>query len=173
MTRWILAATLLLVTVFAHAQAPSMEPPAELKKLDWMIGEWSGNVKMSMEGMDMEGVMTYSLSWSGQFIKGISVWDVQGMKMTEDMYMGWDPQKGKYSSYTFTNFAPTPRIEWGESKGDTTVWMSEPWITSPGQPATLSRVTLTKVSGSEMKFLLEFKAGDQWQKIGDAVFKKK
>ena len=173
MTRLLLAATLLLTTVFATAQVPNMEPPAELKKLEWMMGNWSGNVKMSMEGMDMEGMMTYSVTWSGQFLKSTSTWDVMGIKITEDGYTGWDAAKGKYSSYTFTNMAPTPRIEWGEMKDDTTIWTSEPWVTSHEAPATVSRATLAKLSNNELKFSLEFKTGDTWTKVGEGVFKKK
>lgn len=173
MTRFILAAALLLTTVFAAAQVPNMEPPTEMKKLDWMQGNWSGNVKMSVEGMDIEGIMTYSVAYSGQFIRASSTWDVMGMKLTDDAYMGWDAAKGKYSSYTFTNMAPTPRIEWGEVKGDVTIWTSDPWVSSPGAPPTVSRATLSRLSATEMKFVLEFKEGDTFTKVGEAVFKKK
>ncbi len=173
MTRLAFATALLLTVALAAAQIPNMEPPTELKKFDWMIGTWSGNVKMSFEGMDMEGVMTYNVSKSGQFIKMSSVWDAMGMKMMEDAYVGWDAGKGKYSCHTFTNMAPTPRVEWGEVKGDTQTWISEPWAGAPGAPPTVSRASLTRVSNTQMKFTLEFKAGDTWTKVGDGVFKKK
>ena len=173
MTRLFFAAALLLTSVFATAQVPNMEPPAELKKFEWMLGDWSGNVKMSMEGMELEGVMTYSMSWYGQFMKGSWVWDGMCMKMTDEGYVGWDAAKGKYSSYTFTNMSPVPRIEWGEIKGDSVIWVSEPWVTSPEAPPTISRATLTKRPGNQMKFVLEFKEGDQFTKVGEAVFKQK
>lgn len=37
---------------------------------------------------------------------------------------------------------------------------------------TVSRATLTRVSNTEMKFTLEFKAGEAWAKVGNGVFKK-
>lgn len=157
----------------ANAQVPNMEPPAEIKKLDWMIGDWSGNVKMSVEGMEFEGEMVYKVGWSGQFIKMSSVWNAAGMRMTDEGFMGWDASKGKYSSYTFSNMSPVPRIEWGEMKGDALVFVSEPWAEGSGAPPTTSRATLTMKSKSEMDFLLEFNTGDTWTKVGSAVFRKK
>ncbi|MCB8932096.1 MAG: DUF1579 domain-containing protein [Fimbriimonadaceae bacterium] len=172
MTRWTLAATLLLVCALANSQVPDMGPAPELKKFEWMVGNWSGTMKMSMEGMEMEGKMTHHAEWSGPFLRGTSKWEMEGFTMNEEFFMGWDPEKGKYSSYTFTNLAPTPRIEWGVAQGDTVVFTSEPWKTDPNGEATVSRASMTKLSDTELKFVLEFKAGDDWVKAGEAIFKK-
>lgn len=174
MMKSMLAATLLLAAGLIQAQVPNMEPPVELKQLDWMMGTWvCPNMKMEMEGMAMEGPMTYKLERSGQFIKGSSTWDAEGMKMTDEGFIGWDAEKNKFISWTFTNMAPVPRIEWGEVRGDSVIWTSEPWSVDPAAPPTQSRATITKVSPTQAKFVLEFKGGDEWQKVAEATFSKK
>lgn len=156
----------------ATAQMPEMGPPAELKKLDWMIGEWTGSVNWTMEGM--EGEMTHNLKheWEGQFMKMTATGEMMGMTFTEVSYLAWDAKEKKLVSWTFTSFAPLPRIEKGTITGNTIVFISDPWDVPGGGP-TVSRATLIKKSDSEMTLLLEFKEGDSWSKVGDGVYKKK
>lgn len=151
---------------------PEMEAPAELKSLAWMVGTWEGNMSMDMEGMKMESKTTMKCVMEGMFLRQDFVMEAQGMKMTEVGYLGWDAEKKKYCMYTFASWAPTPRIEWGEIKGNDFVSISEPWAS--GMPEkTVSRATLKKVSDREVSFLLEFKMGDKWTKVGTGTFKKK
>jgi hypothetical protein len=167
---WMLA--VLGVVGGAFAQAPSMDSAPELKKLDWYIGKWSGKVKWTMPGMpEAEEAMSFTNTWDGQFLKSTSVMDMMGMKMTESSYLGWNPKEKRYESYTFTNFAPTPRIEHGEMKGENTmVFTSLPW--DVGGMEMSSRATLVKKSDTEVSFVLEFKMGDKFEKAGEGTFKK-
>ncbi|MCH8273975.1 MAG: hypothetical protein IH851_04225 [Armatimonadetes bacterium] len=156
----------------ATAQVPETGPPAELKELDWMIGEWTGSWNWIMEGM--EGPMTDAIKveWEGQFMKTTSNSEFMGVKMTDVSYLAWDAKQKKLASWTFTNFAPMPRIEWGTITGNTIVFLSEPWTVSETETV-VSRATMIKKSDSEMSLLLEFKVGDSWSKVADAVYKKK
>jgi hypothetical protein len=154
------------------AQEPQMAPAPELKKLEWFLGEWNGKVKWSMPGMDAtEETMSFKNEWEGQFIKSSSVMSMSGTKMTEVGYIGWNPKTKKYDNYTFTNFAPTPRIEHGELDGDKMTFTSDPWDVM--ETPVVGRATVTRKSPTELAFLLEFKMGDAWQKVAEGAFKKK
>jgi hypothetical protein len=166
----LLSFLMLLAGSVAMAQTP--EPPAELKQLDWMVGEWTGQVKWTMMGMNAEGPMTWKVEKEAMFFKQTSTMDIGGMKFSEVGYVGWDAKKKKFSSHTFTSFAATPRIEWGEIKGNQDVFTSEPWDAGDPNGPTTSRATMTR-KGDEVAFLLEFKEGDKWTKVGEGTFKRK
>lgn len=160
---------LLLSAGLANAQIASAPP--ELKELDFIVGEWSGKVKYTMEGQAMEGAMTWKVEKDGPFLKQTSITEMGGMKMTETAYVGWDAKKKKYSCHTFTNFSPIPRVEWGEVKDGKAVFVSEPWDAGmPGGPV-VGRGTAVR-QGSDILFTLEFKNGEKWEKVGESLLKR-
>lgn len=161
-----------LVSVMGMAQAPDLAPPPELKKLDWYIGEWSGKVKWSMMGMPpTEEETSFKNEWEGQFLKSTSIMTMSGMKMTEVGFIGWNPKTKLYDAYIFTNFAPMPRIEHGEADATRFIFTSEPWAV--GGMEIVGRATMNKKSADELGFVLEFKMGEKWEKVGEGTFKKK
>jgi hypothetical protein len=155
----------------ALSLAQETGPPAELAKLDWMLGEWTGTMKWTPES-GMAGEMTSSMKtdWDGQFMRTVASSDMGGLKITETSYMGWEAKSGKFVMYTFTNFAPTPRIERGTIDRDTWVFESEPWEVM-GQ-AMKSRSTM-KRKGNEMTFVLELDVNGKWVKAAEGTMKKK
>ena len=165
---------LLLLGLVSGVIAQDMSPSPEFDKVKWMLGEWTGTMKMSMPGTpEMEYATTMKSEMDGFFMKFSSDMEVEGMKMTESGYMGWDEKLGKFKAWTFATFAPTPRIETATVNGDSVVYVSEPWEV-PGMPAaTTSRVTVSKDGASGMKMLLEFREGDGWMKVGEATYTRK
>ena len=154
------------------AQEPTMAPPPELKKLQFLVGEWTGKMKWSMPGMTEASDMPFKVEWEGQFLKTTSTMTMAGMSMVETAYIGWDAKRKDYTSWTFTNFAPQPRIEHGKFEGDKFVSVSEPWDVGMGEPTT-GRATITKVTDIMVNFMLEFKEGDKWNKVAEGTFTKK
>lgn len=151
---------------------PGMAPHEELKKLDWMIGEWTGKLKWTMEGMEGEGAMTYKCEWDGNFIKNSAVTDMAGMgKMTETAYLGWDEKNKQYVIHCFTNFSHDPRIERGTLDGNKLILVSDPWNT--GGQTMVGRATTVKNDDGTLLFTLEFKMEDKWVKAAEGTFKKK
>jgi hypothetical protein len=157
-------------SVFAQ-DPPEMAPPAEVKKLDWMIGNWKSKPSMFyFQGMEMEVASTMKVSYDGQFIKTESVNDYGVLKMTETLMLGYDFAKNKYRSHAFTNMSPEPRIEDGDLKGDTLVMVSRPWVIMGDE--SVSRATLTKDGDDKIKFKLEFKMGDDWSLVNESTFER-
>jgi len=162
-----------LAALLAFAVAPAQEKPStEMERIAWMLGDWSGKVKWSMKGMNEAVEMPYKAVMEGNFMKSTSSFQMMGMSFSETSYLCWDAGKKRYSSYTFTNFAPTPRVEHGTFEGDKMVMLSEPWSVGPEGPTT-SRATVIKKSEKEVHFLLEFKEGEKWVKTAEAKFTKK
>ena len=150
----------------------STEPPAELKKLDYLIGSWTGEGDFAVSGLELKVKVETTTSWDGQFIKQVSKMDFGMMVTTETMYIGWDPKKSEYTAYAFTNSAPTPRIERGKLGEDGKLVMtSDPWEIM-GQ-AVASRATSWKKSDSEAGFILEMKMGEEWTKASEVTMKRK
>jgi len=161
-----------LLAVSATAQMPDLTPPKQISDLAWSVGEWSGSVHWTMEGTpEMDSNVGLKISIEGQFLKEESTQDMMGMAMTETAYMGWNDKESRYDCWSFTNFAPTPRLEHGKVDGKNWTMESEPWV-GMGQ-ATTGRSTITMVSDSEMKMTLEFKTGDTWTKVAEGTLKKK
>ena len=164
--RNLILSSLLLLPILAVAQeGPAMSPPKELDIFKPMIGTWGGKLDATFPGMPESSIdMKLAFSWDGQFIKNVASMDMGGMKMTETMYFGWNAEKSKYQSWAFTNWAPTPRIEWGVVEGNKSVWTCEPWDGGMGQK-TVSRTTITVKDEKTVHFLLEFQMGDKFTPV--------
>lgn len=167
----LLVCLLAICSTLALGQEPNVPHP-ELGKLAWQIGTWEGKVKWTMPGMEGESDMSWTNVMDGNFLKSSSTMDMMGQKVTETGYLGWDAKEGRFSMWTFTNFAHMPRVEHGKLDGDTMVMISEPWDAGMGEPM-VSRATVVKKGDSEMGFTLEFKQGEQWVKAAEGTFKKK
>lgn len=155
----------------SFAQMPPAEPAAELKKLDYMVGEWSATGTFTLMGQEMPFKMTVKCSWDGQFLRQETINDMgDAGKMTETIMLGWDPAKSQYFSHAFTSLSALPRMEKGKLDGEKLVMTSDPWNVM-GMDF-LSRTTMWK-SGSDMMFTMEFKEGDNWTNATNLTFKKK
>ena len=170
MRKILLIAAASFISTVCFGQAIDMAPPAEMKKFDWMVGEWTSTSKWTMTGMEpMDVTSSFKAEWDGQFLKQAATSDFAGFtKMTETMMLGWDAKRGEYVSYAFTNFAPTPRMEHGKLTGETLVMVCDSWDVMGD--VTSSRATLTKVNNDQLKIKLEFKEGDKWNVVTDAVY---
>jgi hypothetical protein len=158
--------------VSAVAQGPS-GPPAEVKALEWLTGQWEGDFNWNMMGVESDSKMTISAEWEGQFLKLVQTTEVPGMdKMIDNSYLGWDAKEKKYRMWSFSNYSPNPRIESGTLEGSKLVMTSEPWDTGMGDPIT-GRGTMTKRSENEIHFSLEFQMNGTWEKVGEGLLKKK
>lgn len=160
-----------IVSAAALSGAQDMTPPKELKKLDWMLGTWSGKMKWTMPGMGGDAEMKFTATMEGMFQKQVSTMTMDGQETLEVSYLGYDPKKKVYTCWTFTNFAPTPRVDRITMSGNKTVFISQPWeVGMPGGPTT-SRATLIR-SGNKISMTLEFMMGKKWSKVASGSFSK-
>ncbi len=161
-----------LVAASSTVLAQDMEPPQELRKFEWLVGRWHGTTEMTIEGENMKSETWTEVSWEGQFLKMSTRYGPEmGDEMFEISYLGFDAKKGKFSMHTFTNFAATPRVEWGNSKDkDTWVFLSEPWEIMGTDYK--SRATIDKMSANEFWLVIQFNMNGRWVKSGSAIMKR-
>jgi len=163
---------LMLSPMAVWAQMPNLTPPKELDVFSSWMGSWESTVKWDMMGEKMDTPYTLKIEREGQFIKIYAVMDMMGMKMIETQYIGWNAEKKKYESWTFSNWAPTPRHEWGTTEGTKFIFISDPWEASPGEK-TEGRATMDPKSDKEIQFTLEFKMDGKWTSVATGTFTKK
>ena len=169
--RLVAALIFIFASISVFAQTANLNPPKEITDLSWCLGEWSGSMHWTMQGTPaMDVATTLKVDMDGQFLREMFSQDMSGTAITETSYLGWNEKDKRYDRWIFTNYAPNPRIEHGTINGDVRVMESEPWNVM-GQ-TTAGRFTVTKVSNTEMKMMLEFKANDKWAKVSEGTFKK-
>jgi hypothetical protein len=168
---------LLLCTCAAAASiaqdVPELGPSAELKKLDWMVGDWkAANTDFTVMGQAMKMDATMSVSWEGMFMKAQTQQEFDvGVIFTELMMMGYDADSKKYKSSAYTNFSPEPRVGEGELKGSVLSIDNKPWR-SPGGTSE-SRIKFTKKSDDKITFKLELKIEDgEWEDATEFDFER-
>lgn len=152
----------LLLPVLGSAQMPDMKPPKELDVLVPFLGKWAGQMEWTMGAEKMEVGMAIEYTREGKFIVGKSVMDAGGMKFTETQYIGWDAEKKKFSSHSFSNWSPAPRVEWGTMKDKSFTFISEPWDSGDGGgKKVITNSTLTWLDKDSFKFSLDIKARNE------------
>lgn len=87
------------------------EPPAEMKRLERMVGRWTGTATMTGAGPDgdmtFNGGSTAEWAMGGMFLRTESWHDMgNGDRMNMIEYIAWDPGIGKYRTFWFS--------DWGE-----------------------------------------------------------
>ena len=105
-------------------------PSPELKKLSYMIGEWSGTFTISMGGNDTPLQCGIKAEWAqkGNFLKTtmtVSMPD-NGGKMEGITYLGYDSEGKVYRGFGFEDMSPIAREESGTLDGTKLVMTSKP-----------------------------------------------
>jgi hypothetical protein len=148
----------LFLPVLAAAQMPDLKPPKELDALIPFLGKWESKMEWTMGAEKMNVGMTLEYTREGKFFVGKSVMDAGGMKFTETQYIGWDAEKKNFSSHSFSNWSPAPRVEWGTLKDKTFTFISEPWDSGDGGGKKIvTNSTLTWLNKDSFKMNLEMK----------------
>jgi hypothetical protein len=170
-------AAVLAAVVAAQAQPQmDMKPPPEMQKVAWMVGEWKGNMKMHMPGMDqpMDSASTISarMGVGGRYLVVNFMSAMGDMGATEHMELiTYDPAQKKWVCWGFDSVAPGTMESSGDLMGNKMVVTSKP-MTMPGGPPDTFRTTVTKKSDTEFDFLLEHKVNDAWTSMIEGTFTK-
>jgi hypothetical protein len=145
-------------------------PPQQVKDLGWTLGTWTGSGKIAFGGHEVEITSTMTVSFDGQFLKAVSADKSAGSTLTKTTMTGWEPKKGEYISYTFTNAAPTARIAHGKLAGSTLQMISDPWEAEGF--TMVARESMSKISDTKCGLVMEYQQGDKWVKGMDIVLTK-
>ncbi|MBI3843806.1 MAG: DUF1579 family protein [Planctomycetes bacterium] len=172
----------LLVGVVAVAQdkkkeggaaAMTMPKPApELQKLAFLVGKWSGEethfaTEMMPAGKG-QGTFETSFDLDGFFVHFQIHSKTDAMTYAAHGLLTWDAKTSQYSEWWFDNFGTVTQYI-GTVDGDKFVMTAD--VDYMGKK-TKERVTFTKVSATQLKFVLEGDAGKGFQKEIETTYTK-
>lgn len=125
----LLFCVVLIATTALQAQMGPREPAPELKKLDFLAGDWTaeGTMTMNPGSPATKWTMTTHADWmeGNFFLVEHSDGDLGPMgKIKELAVMGYDPDKKVYTYHAFNNMGEAENAT-GTVDGDTWTWTSD------------------------------------------------
>lgn len=154
-----------------------MRPPAELKNLEFMLGEWTCELKTYGMGgggdSTAKATIKTTKTLGDRFYKTEFVTDFEGMGRFEGLQLlSFDPEKKQYRCYWFDGMSSDVLDMSGTMTGGKLVLTSKP-TPMPGMGEITFRATYERKPNSEIYFLLEMKQGNEWSKALEGTYKKK
>jgi hypothetical protein len=153
-----------LFLVFGIAAAQEMEPPKEMKAVEFLAGNWSGTETYLFGGQKSEGKsqITSATALGGHFIRGQHKMSVEGMDMEGMHILGYSPEAKKYRAWWFDSMSNDVLEMEGDLKGNVLTMTSKP-TPMPGLPKPVRmRATWTNKSAKELDFRLEIENEGKW-----------
>jgi len=152
------------------------KPPAELKKVGWLKGNWDADLKMFEGGKQVgtaKGPVNTTDSLGGMYLETRFESNMGGMAMKGLQMTSYDAAKKQYMAYWFDNMGPGGLELWGSLKGHTLVLVSKP-VAIPGMPGKHAfRSTNAMKSANTMMFRLEMNSGKGWGKMLEGTMTRK
>lgn len=157
------------------SQDPGMAPPAELKQLDFMIGDWSGKETYHLMGAKTDATATVSFkkALGNRYIMMSHTAKMPQVGNTEGlMLITYDPAKKKFISWWFDSAGPGTVESEGSLEMGSLTSVSKPTMLE-GMGTAAFRSTFTLKGEREMTFHLEMKSGADWTTFIEGSYKKK
>jgi len=171
----LLFCVILMTTAAMQAQMGPPTPAPELKKLDFMAGNWSaeGTMTMSPGAPASKWTMTSHAEWmeGNFFLVENSDMDFGTMgKGKEVAYMGYDPDKKVYTYRAFNSMGEAEDST-GTVDGDTWTWTSDEHMNGMTMKGRFTMKVLSPTSYT-MKFELS-PDGSKWMPAMEGTATKK
>ncbi|MEA2553150.1 MAG: hypothetical protein QOJ65_1326 [Fimbriimonadaceae bacterium] len=146
-------------------------PTEELNKVDFLLGDWTG--EESMMGQKSTSKTHSEWALGGRYVRtnvtyqmGPAAPPVEGMHM-----LTYDPDKKVYTAWWYDSAAPNVMSMKGNFEGDKLVLISDP-TPMPNMPDAIFRSTWWKKGDKGLGFTLDIKEGDKWITMVDGDYKK-
>ena len=154
-------------------QAPSKfpeGPPAELKKLSFLEGNWQEktHVYAGMLGPETDYTGKSQLKWefNGMHLVGTHNYQLRGKPMVGHSVWGWDYEQKKYQLIWVNATTPTTSVYYGAFNGDSTLVLYSTFMA--GGKAVTERVTYV-FSGRTYTFTMESDLSGTMSKVMEMV----
>lgn len=150
-------------------------PPAELKQVAFLLGNWEGKETYTFGEMKSEGTGNHHIQMAlrGRFLeshykaKSGFMGDSEGR-----LLLTYDTAAKKFRSWWYDSSDSGNMEMEGNVEGDSLVMISKP-TSIPGMGVETFRATFTKKGDNQLTFVLALKAGDKWEPMIEASYTKK
>ncbi|MBI3099235.1 MAG: DUF1579 family protein [Planctomycetes bacterium] len=170
MRKWLPLLILLPLVALSAQNPPLPDNSATMKKLDWLVGAWSGGGEMKDVGKYTDD-MAFEWTLNGNFLKVVqTVRNEQGVLWHSTGLLGWDVQKKQFAWFQF-GFDGT--IGWTRTVDEKVdgVLVMEGTLTGGG-PFSSFRSTLKRTGDDTMNETVEFKTEKGLEPFTCTDFKK-
>lgn len=151
-------------SVLTYGQQQTPPPPNPLDNLSFMKGDWVGKQDFNTSGgPSMVGDATdrIEIGIAGKYLCEMLSTTLPGRKPTDTRhFISFDKQSGKLTAWWFNDTSTHPTAFTGELTGNKLVLLSD-----AAGPGPVLRATYETPSAGTLTFLLEMKAGDNWNKL--------
>lgn len=167
---------LAFIVIVGHFALPSLaqEQPSgrseEMTALAWLIGEWKGDVSMTVPGASEKMSMTCNVSvkWYGPYQETVYTMEMPGMpKFTGHEFLTFDLESKTYKGWAFDDNVNVPREESGSLEGKKFSLLSK------AHGGMVTRTTFENKGEDSVGFLIELQQDQGFMKLGEATFKRK
>jgi len=163
------------ISVFAYAQEMQLPPLLEMKEVEFLLGNWKGDLTFCFMGQESKstGTIKCTRALQDRYLHAMNSYEVTGMgKMEGLQLLSYDPEKKQFIGYWFDSSAPAAMELSGTKSGNVLQLISKPTKVPgmPGEP--VFRATWTKSSDTAIEFALDLKNGDKWEKMIAGKYKK-
>ena len=159
----------------AGAQEIDMKAPAEMKNLEFLLGQWTGKETYHFGGTasKSDGSITATMTMSGRFVQGVHRSTIPNEGPFEGLHLvTYDSVAKKYRAWWFDSASSEPMEMEGSLIGNKLVMTSKP-SKAPGMENVIFRSTFEKKSDKSLGFLLEMQMSGNWTTAIEATYTKK
>jgi hypothetical protein len=169
-------ALFLIVSPSAQEGMAPPAPPAEMKKLDFMMGTWTGKETMhSPDGKSvmLDGTVVLKRTMGGMWIQETHKSVARGQTFLDaEQLTTYDARTKKWKGWWFDNSMPMPIEMTGTLTGNTMVTLSRA-VAMPGMPGNVTvRTTMTKKSERSITMKVEMQTQGKWSTLISASYQK-
>lgn len=164
----------MLAATFSFGQMGAPMPTEELKKLDFLVGDYSGTEKISFgpQTANSKSNSKGEMMLGGRYLHTVVDYTIEGAPTMHGMHMlTYDPVKKSYECWWFDSETSAPMHLSGNFIGDKLVVTSDP-TDMPGMGKVVIRTSWWKNGDKGVRFLLEMQQGDTWATMMDGDYHK-
>lgn len=176
MTRHILIAAVCTLAASGGAQEATMtnQTSAELKKLEFLVGNFTGDEKAFTEVGEVPFTADIQSVWDlgGRYVRQEHKSKLMGEDWPGLLLLTFDADIKKYRAWWFDNGASKPMEMTGAFEGDTLVMLSKPYALS-GAPPLEYRVQFKPKSATEIDVRLDSRKDKEYTPVIQATYTRK
>ncbi len=171
--KWIVCMAVAGCMGAAAAQEMDMTPPAEMKEMAWLLGDWKGEMTFTFGEQPVKSTSKAktTMGVGGRYVVSHQTYDMMGSAMGGLLLLTYDTEKKKWAFWWYDQMSAFPLEFTGDFTNGKLVGTSKP-APMPGMGELVYRATYEKRSDGKVGFVLETQTGDSWVTLIEGAYEK-